>query len=78
MAARLGQRRWEWLHGLSIPGVVFLSVTALIYLFMQCRISYAVYEVLVPLKAIDYPFRMLSFIIPIGVVLTVVIAKLVI
>jgi hypothetical protein len=59
---------------LHVPSLVFLLVCLAIYLFLQLRISLWVYRVLAPLQVIDYPFRMLAFIVPIGVILVVMIA----
>ncbi len=65
--------RWLSAHGVPVPAVVFLSLSLLVYLFLQLRISLFVYDILSPLKVIDYPFRMLAFITPIGVILLVII-----
>jgi len=74
--SRPGHRRWQWLRGVSIPGLVFLGASALIYLFLQLHVSYGIYEVLSPLQTIAYPYRMLTFITPIGVILVVIIGDL--
>ncbi len=46
-----------------------------VYLVLQLRAFYWVYEVFSPLQAIDFPYRMLAFITPIGVILVVSIAN---
>ena len=51
--------------------LAFLSITLLLYLLLQLPASLFVYRILSPLQAIDYPFRMLGFIAPLGVVLVV-------
>jgi len=74
--SRPGPRRWQWLRGVSIPGLVFLGASVLIYLLLQLHVSYGIYEVLSPLQTIAYPYRMLTFITPIGVILVVIIGDL--
>jgi hypothetical protein len=59
---------------LPTPSIVFLLVSAAIYLFLQLRISLGVYDVLSPLKSIDYPYRMLALITPIAIILVVAVA----
>jgi hypothetical protein len=49
---------------------VWLSIC----LFLQLKASYFVYRLLSPLQVINFPWRMLAFITPIGIVLVVVIA----
>jgi hypothetical protein len=53
---------------------VFLIASFACYLFLQLRVSYLVYRVLTPLQVINFPWRMLAYITPLGVVLVVVIA----
>ncbi len=59
----------------DIPVVVLLSGSVAIYLFLQLGISAWVYRALPFLQVIDYPYRMLTFIIPMGVIATVMIAE---
>ena len=54
--------------------LVFLIASFACYLFLQLRISYIVYRVLTPLQVTNFPWRMLAYITPLGVVLVVVIA----
>ncbi len=49
----------------------FLGATLIVYLFLQLRISLFIYDIISPLQAIDYPFRMLAFITPLGIILVV-------
>jgi hypothetical protein len=58
----------------DLPTLAFLVISATVYLLLQLRAFLWVYRVMVPLQAIDYPYRMLTFIIPIGVILVVVLA----
>ncbi len=68
------RNRWRPLGRLHLPVVVFLVVSLAVYLFLQLRISYDVYRLLTPLQIINFPWRMLAFITPIGVILVMVIA----
>ena len=66
--------RTPWGRNVHLPSIAFLLISFCVYLFLQLRISYWVYRVLSPLLAIDYPYRMLAFITPIGVILVIAIA----
>ncbi len=57
------------------PVAAFLLVSLTVYVFLQLRISYGVYRLLSPLQVINFPWRMLAFITPIGIVLVVVIGS---
>jgi hypothetical protein len=54
--------------------VVFLVASLAFYVFLQLRASYVIYRVLTPLQVINFPWRMLAYITPLGVVVVVVIA----
>ena len=69
-----GRSRWTLLRHLDIPVIVFLLVSLAVYLFLQLRFSYGLYRILTPLLVINFPWRMLAFITPIGIVLVVTIA----
>ena len=56
------------------PVAVYLLGSLAVYLFLQLRASFFVYRLLSPLQVINFPWRMLAFITPIGIVLVVVIA----
>jgi len=68
-----GRSRWTLLRHLDIPVIVFLLVSLAVYLVLQLRISYGLYRILTPLLVINFPWRMLAFITPIGIVLVVII-----
>ena len=53
---------------------MFLVASFACYLFLQLRISYFVYRILTPLQVINFPWRMLAYITPLGVVLVVIVA----
>ena len=57
------------------PCIVMLIVTLCVYLFLQLRASLWIYRLLAPLQLVAYPYRMLTFITPIGVVLVIAIAN---
>jgi hypothetical protein len=67
--------RIDLLRDVDVPSLVFLLVSMAVYLLLQLRLFLGVYRFLAPLEAIDYPYRMLTFIVPIGVVLVVMIAN---
>ena len=67
--------RTPWGRTFDLPSVAFLLLSLCVYLFLQLRISLWVYDVFSPLQAIDYPYRMLAFITPIGVILVIAIAN---
>jgi hypothetical protein len=54
--------------------LVFLIASFACYLFLQLRISSFVYRILTPLQFINFPWRMLAYITPLGVVLVVIVA----
>jgi hypothetical protein len=58
-----------------MPSTLFLLACLGMYLVLQLRAFYWVYEVLTPLQAIDFPSRMMAFITPIGVILVVSLAN---
>ena len=67
-----------WRHltrDVSVPQVMVLLVSLLIYLLLQLHISLVVYQILAPLEVIDYPYRMLAFITPIGIILVAMLAN---
>lgn len=64
-----------WGHDLHAPSIFFLLGSFFIYIFLQLPISYFVYRIISPLQAIDYPYRMLAFITPIGVILVIAMAN---
>ncbi len=63
---------------MDLPSIAFLLLSGAIYMLLQLRIFLGVYRFLAPLEVIDFPNRMLCFIIPIGVVLVVVIGNVII
>lgn len=68
------RQRFSLPRRIDIPVVAYLLVSLAIYLFLQLRISYDVYRLVSPLQVISFPWLMLAFIIPIGIILVVVIA----
>ena len=56
---------------LDEPVVVFLVASLFVYLFLQIRSSLFVYQVLAPLQVINFPWRMLAYITPLGILLVV-------
>ena len=52
----------------------FLVVSLLFFLVMQVRESLFVYRLIPPLEVINFPWRMLSFITPLGILLVAVVA----
>ncbi len=56
----------------SIAAVILVSLA--VYLFMQFRISLPLYDVLAPFKVITFPYRMMTFITPLALLLAVLIA----
>jgi hypothetical protein len=60
--------------GLDGASVVFLAVSLGVYLLLQWRAFLGVYRFVAPLEVIDYPYRMLAFIVPIGVIGVVMVA----
>ncbi len=65
--------RTPWGRYFPLPALVFLAATLVIYLVLQLKVTLAFYQFLSPLESIDYPYRMLAFITPIGVILVVAI-----
>jgi len=56
------------------PPVMFLLLSFLLYLFLQFRISLPVYDVISPLRVITFPYRMMTFITPLSLLLAAVVA----
>ncbi len=54
--------------------VAFLLVSLAVYLLLQWRALLGVYRFVAPLEVIDYPYRMLAFVVPIGVIVVIVVA----
>ena len=71
--------RWRRIfNSLDRPVAVFLLGSLAVYLFLQLRFSYFVYRLFTPLMVINFPWRMLAFITPIGLILIVLIVDQVI
>ncbi len=69
------RNRWRRIvDSFDRPVVGFLLASLVLYLFLQLPFSYFVYRLFFPLKFINFPWRMLSFIIPIGLILVTLIA----
>lgn len=66
--------RTSWGRNIHLPSIAFLFLTFCIYFVLQLRTFYWVYRAFSPLLAIDYPYRMLSFMTPLGVILVIAIA----
>jgi len=60
--------------GVRKPMVIFLLASLAVYVFMTLRFSLLVYRVLAPFQVIAFPWRMLAYITPIGILLVVHIA----
>ena len=67
--------RTSWGRRFDMPCILMLLACLVVYLALQLRAFYWVYEVLTPLQAIDFPSRMLAFITPIGVILVISLAN---
>ncbi len=74
MRARQKGVRWRPARGASSPAVLFVAASLGVFLFLQWRASLFLYQIIVPLRVTNFPWRMLSFITPLGVVLLVVVA----
>ena len=62
-------------QSIATQGVpVFLGVSLAVYLFLQLKVSDFVYRLLTPLQVINFPWRMLALITPIGIILLAAIA----
>jgi hypothetical protein len=80
--AVLAYRLWAVRHpgragsgtGIDRASVAFLAVSLAVYLLLQWRAFLGVYRFVAPLEVIDYPYRMLAFIVPIGVIGVVMVA----
>jgi hypothetical protein len=67
--------RTAWGRSFHVPSMLFLLASLCIYISLQLRIFYFVYQILSPLQVIDYPYRMLAFITPLGVITVIAIAN---
>ena len=67
--------RTAWGRSFHVPSMLFLLASLCIYMLLQLRSFYFVYQILSPLQVIDYPYRMLAFITPLGVITVVAIAN---
>jgi hypothetical protein len=75
--------RWgrRWLLRSPAPGptidrpvVAMLTSSLALYLFLQFRVSLPLYDVLSPFKVISFPYRMMTFITPLALLLAAVVA----
>ncbi len=57
------------------PAMVVLLASFGLYLFLQLSASADVYRVLKPLMVIDYPYRMLALITPLGIIIVIALAE---
>lgn len=75
VALTIQHRDWKKIvRALNVPVVMFLVTSLLVYMFLQLRISLFVYQVLAPLQVVNFPWRMLAFITPIGIIVAIQIA----
>ena len=65
-------RRWSLPASLDWPVALMLVVSIAIYLFLQLPISAFAYRLLPPLEVINFPWRMLALITPIGIIIVAV------
>lgn len=65
----------RWARNLCTPWILMLLACLCIYLLLQLPAFLWMYRLLPPLQSIDYPYRMLAFITPIGVILVIAIAN---
>ncbi len=56
------------------PVLVFLLASLAVYSILQLRITSGIYRLVSPLQVINFPWRMLAFITPLGVIVVIVIA----
>lgn len=73
-ARRSAVRRPAPVPAAGRPAVALLVVSLALYLFLQFRVSLPVYDVLSPFKVITFPFRMMTFIVPLALLLAAVVA----
>jgi hypothetical protein len=62
-------------RGLPTPYILMLLACLCVYLFLQLPVSLWLYRFLSPLQVVAYPYRMLTFITPIGVILVIATAN---
>jgi hypothetical protein len=60
---------------LRTPCILMLLASLCVYLFLQLPVSLWIYRFLSPLQVVAYPYRMLTFITPIGVILVIATAN---
>ncbi len=59
---------------LDRPVVAVLALSLAAYLFLQFRVSLSVYDVLAPFQVITFPYRMMTFITPLALLLAALVA----
>ena len=67
--------RTSWARNLDTPCILMLLASLCVYMVLQLPASLWIYRLLSPLQSIDYPYRMLAFITPIGVILVIATAN---
>ncbi len=72
--SRRGGGRWHLPQDVRGAPMVFLAVSLVAFLVLQWRASLFVYRIIAPLEVTNFPWRMLVFITPLGVVLVVALA----
>jgi hypothetical protein len=72
--ARKRPDRSPFFRPLDGPSMVFLLTSLAVYLLLQWRLFLGVYRFLTPLEVIDYPYRMLAFIVPLCIIVVVALA----
>jgi hypothetical protein len=75
VATRTRPDRTRGARNLRTPGILMLLASLSVYLFLQWPVSLWLYRLLSPLQVVAYPYRMLTFITPIGVILVIAIAN---
>jgi hypothetical protein len=74
LVTRNDPSRVRLLRFIDLPSLVFLGGSLAVYLILQWRALLGVYRFLSPLEATDYPYRMLTFIVPLAVIVVVAMA----
>ena len=75
VATRTRPDRARGARDLHTPSIVMLLACLGVYLFLQLPASLWLYQLLSPLQVVAYPYRMLTFITPIGVILVIAAAN---
>jgi hypothetical protein len=75
LLAAVVRRRHTLGARLSLPALIFLLGSLAAYMSLQFSVSAPIYRVVAPLQLLQFPWRLMAFITPLGIMVVVILAE---